>query len=134
MHWLPSYPLKNCRCGVITVNREHYDSCPLLVTVLEDLKGTFGDIPLLRHEQQPLDYILNHLPRSEVGLTFGKWQTVRPALIRVLREIDYLRRLNNDFDTDEPAPEDAVNVFNSPPISNSILSASALATSVFLSF
>ncbi|KAG2223908.1 hypothetical protein INT45_009360 [Circinella minor] len=116
MHWLPSYPLKNCRCGVITANREHYGSCPLLLTLLEALKGAFGDIRSLRHEQQPRDYILNYLPRSEVGLTFGKRQTVWPALIRVLREIDYLSHPNDDYDTDEPAPENVMNVSNPPTI------------------
>ncbi|KAG2226614.1 hypothetical protein INT45_005100 [Circinella minor] len=70
----------------------------------------FGDIPTLPQEQQPLDYILNHLPRSEVGLTLGTWQTVWPALIRVLREIDYLSHPNDDFDMDEPAPEDAIDI------------------------
>ena len=100
---------------MITANREHYGSCPLLLTLLEALnEGAFGDIRSLRHEQQPLDYILNHLPRSEVGLTFDKRQTVWPALIRVLREIDYLSHPNDDYDTDEPAPEDAMNVSNSP--------------------
>ncbi|KAG2223178.1 hypothetical protein INT45_011524 [Circinella minor] len=115
MHWLPSYPLKNCRCGVIAAKREHYDSCPLLFTLLNDLKNAFGDIPTLPQEQQPLDYILNHLPRSEVGLTLGTWQTVWPALIRVIPEIDYLSHPNDDFDMDEPAPEDAMDIPISSP-------------------
>ncbi|KAG2217776.1 hypothetical protein INT45_011833, partial [Circinella minor] len=112
-----SYPLKNCRCGASAAKREHYDFCPLLFTLLNDLKSAFGDIPALPQEQQPLDYILRPLPRSEFGLTVGKWQTVWPALIRVLREIDYLSHPNDDFDMDEPAPEDAMDI----PISSSLL-------------
>ncbi|KAI7859310.1 hypothetical protein BDC45DRAFT_564776 [Circinella umbellata] len=75
----------------------------------------FTITPALPQEQQPLDYILNHLPRSEFGLTVGKWQTVWPALIRVLREIDYLSHPNDDFDMDEPAPEDAMDIPISSP-------------------
>ncbi|KAG2214730.1 hypothetical protein INT45_009416 [Circinella minor] len=116
MHWLLSYPLKNYRRGIIAANREHYGSCPLLLLPhLEDLKGAFGNISSLRHEQQPLDHILHHLPRSEVVLTLDKWQTVWAALIRVLREIDYLSHPNDDFNTDEPAPEDAMDIPNPPP-------------------
>ncbi|KAG2217188.1 hypothetical protein INT45_005397 [Circinella minor] len=111
MHWLPSYPLKNCHCGVIAANLEHYSSCSLLLILLEDLKDT----PSLRHEQQPIDYILHRLPRSEVGLTLGKWQTAWPALIHVLQKIDYLSHLNDDFNTDEPATEDTTDILNPPP-------------------
>ncbi|KAG2215481.1 hypothetical protein INT45_006335 [Circinella minor] len=83
--------------------------------VLDDLKSAFGDIPALPQEQQPLDYILNQLRRSEFGLTVSKWQTVWPALIRVLCEIDYLSHPNEDFDIDEPAPEDAMDIPISSP-------------------
>ncbi|KAG2228353.1 hypothetical protein INT45_011145 [Circinella minor] len=65
-----------------------------------------------------LDHILNLLPKSEVGLIMGKWKTVWPALIRVLREIDFLSHPDDIFDEDEPAPEEALE-FLAPPSSTS---------------
>ncbi|KAG2205201.1 hypothetical protein INT45_007415 [Circinella minor] len=74
MHWLPSYPLKNCRCSFIVANREHYKSCPMLQPLLDDLNNTFGSLPILPPELQPIDFIINHLPHSEIGLSLGKWK------------------------------------------------------------
>ncbi|KAI7856098.1 hypothetical protein BDC45DRAFT_533981 [Circinella umbellata] len=113
MHWLPSYPLKNCRCGLPAAKREHYAICPMLQPLMNELLTVFGTIPSTSTELQPLDFIMNHLPRSEVGLTLGKWPKVWSALIRVLREIDRLSHPDDAFDEAEPDPEDALDI--TPP-------------------
>ena len=51
---------------------------------------------------------MNHLPRFEVGLTWGKWPQVWPDFIQVLREIDRLAHPDDTFDEAEPDPEDAL--------------------------
>ncbi|KAG2219638.1 hypothetical protein INT45_012339 [Circinella minor] len=81
MHWLPSYPLKNCRCGFIAAKREHYKSCPMLQPLLDDLNNTFGSLPILPPELQPIDFIINRLPCSEIGLSFGKWKKKHRQLL-----------------------------------------------------
>ena len=115
MHWLPSYPLKNCRCGFIAANREHYKSCPMLQPLLDDLNNIFGSLPILPPELQPIDFIINRLPCSEIGLSLGKWKKTWPALINVLREIDRLSHPDDDFNEDEPNPEDAIVSSPLPP-------------------
>ncbi|KAG2227209.1 hypothetical protein INT45_008453 [Circinella minor] len=109
MHWLPSYSLQDCRCGATAATREHYTTCSLLQHLLKNLLGAFGPIPNLVSPQQPNDHILNRLPRSEVGLTLGKWRSTWPALLYVLGEID---RLSHPADTynyvEEPALEEAL--------------------------
>ena len=72
MYWLPSYPLKDCRCGHKEAKREHFSSCPLLTTLLLDLTNKYGTIPLLRYPMQPIDFIINNTPRSELGLSSEK--------------------------------------------------------------
>ena len=105
MHWLPSYPLKDCRCGYKEAKWEHYSTCPLLTNLLLDLTNKYGTIPPLTYPMQPLDFIINNTPKSELGLSSEKWKAVWPALIRVLREIDILSHPDEIFDEDEPAPE-----------------------------
>ncbi|KAI9269182.1 hypothetical protein BDA99DRAFT_535256 [Phascolomyces articulosus] len=106
MHWLPSYPIKTCRCGEINATREHYKICPRLQPLLLKLLDHYGTIPDLKHPVQPLDYILNNLPRNEVVLGNKRWIKAWPALIRVLREIDFLSHADADFNLDdEPDPE-----------------------------
>ncbi|KAI8148375.1 hypothetical protein BJV82DRAFT_506341, partial [Fennellomyces sp. T-0311] len=108
MQWLPSYPLKDCECGATAAPREHYAICPLLQPMRHELLEAFGTIPELRKEEQDIDYILNSLPRSNTGLTRGKWKTTWPALLYVLRKIDRLSHPNEDYDDDEPASEEAL--------------------------
>ncbi|KAI9274446.1 hypothetical protein BDA99DRAFT_555875 [Phascolomyces articulosus] len=106
MHWLPSYPIKTCRCGEINATREHYKICPRLQLLLLKLLDYYGTIPDLKYPVQPLDYILNNLPRNEVVLGNKRWIKAWPALIRVLREIDFLSHADADFNLDdEPDPE-----------------------------
>ncbi|KAI9264862.1 hypothetical protein BDA99DRAFT_579407 [Phascolomyces articulosus] len=106
MHWLPSYPIKTCRCGEINATREHYKICPRLQPLLLKLIDHYGTIPDLKLPVQPSDYILNNLPRNEVVLGNKRWIKVWPALIRVLREIDFLSHADADFNLDdEPDPE-----------------------------
>ncbi|KAI9265145.1 hypothetical protein BDA99DRAFT_436903 [Phascolomyces articulosus] len=73
MHWLPSYPIKTCRCGEINATREHYKICPRLQPLLLKLLDHYGTIPDLKHPVQPLDYILNNIPRNEVVLGNKRW-------------------------------------------------------------
>ncbi|KAG2219823.1 hypothetical protein INT45_006266 [Circinella minor] len=116
MHWLPSYPLKNCRCGLPAAKREHYSICPILQPLLNKLLTVFGTIPSTSDELQPLDFIMNHLPRSEVGVTLERWPEVWSALIRVLREIDRLSHPDVAFDEAGPDPEDALDIAPPPHI------------------
>ena len=109
MHWLPSYPLKDCRCGAPAGTRAHYTNCPLLKHHLQKLLDAFGPLPNLVSPLQPIDHILNRLPHSEVGLTLGKWQSTWPALLHVLREINKLHHPADIYNhVEELAPEEAL--------------------------
>ncbi|KAI9489198.1 hypothetical protein BDB00DRAFT_876648 [Zychaea mexicana] len=46
--------------------------------------------PIVLSGMHIIDVILNNLPRTDVGLTNGKWQSIWPAILRILREIDQL--------------------------------------------
>ena len=116
MRWLPPFPSPNCRCGAQEIRREHYNTCYLISFEKEKLIATFGEIPELPLKMHFVDYILNSLPRHEVGLTMGKWKDAWPALIRYLREVDYLCHPDGDFDDIEPAPEEALSI--PPPMAN----------------
>ncbi|KAI7850567.1 hypothetical protein BDC45DRAFT_572804 [Circinella umbellata] len=96
MHWLPLYPLKNCRCGHKEARREHFATCPLLQPLLTDLINKFDTVPELPPNMDQLDHIINLLPKSEAGLI-----------------------LDDIFDEDEPAPEDEAMEFSIPPPSTS---------------
>ncbi|KAI7850380.1 hypothetical protein BDC45DRAFT_429197, partial [Circinella umbellata] len=88
MHWLLSYPLKNCRCGTIAANREHYKKY---------LNRAFGNLPTLSTKLQPLDFINNRLPRFEIGFSLGRWKKTWSSLNNALREIDRLNHPDDDF-------------------------------------
>ncbi|KAG2223660.1 hypothetical protein INT45_007238 [Circinella minor] len=109
MQWLPLYPLQDYHYGAPAATREHYTICSLLQQHLQKLLDAFGSLPNIVSPQQPIDHIQNRLPRSEVGLTLGKWESTSPALLHVLREID---RLSHTADTyiyvEQPAPEKAL--------------------------
>ena len=85
----------------------------MLQPLINELLAVFGIIPSTSTELQPLDFIMNYLPRSEVGLTLGKWPKVWSALIRVVREIDRMSHPDDAFDEAEPDPEDALDI--TPP-------------------
>ncbi|KAG2207617.1 hypothetical protein INT45_009763, partial [Circinella minor] len=89
-------------------HRTHFTHCLLLEPLMQDLLDKFGTVPLLPHNIQPLDHILNCLPRSEVGLATSNWSKIWPALIQVLWKIDFLSHPDDIFDDDEPAPEEAI--------------------------
>ncbi|KAI7847148.1 hypothetical protein BDC45DRAFT_418459, partial [Circinella umbellata] len=89
-HWLPFFPLKDSRCGHQAAHRTHFTHCLLLEPFMQDLLDKFGTVPLLPHNIQPLDHILNSLPRSEVGLATDNWSKTWLALIQVLWKIDFL--------------------------------------------
>lgn len=43
-HWLPSYPLGKCRCGLQTAHRDHYDigGCTRIEPMVQQLHGCLG--------------------------------------------------------------------------------------------
>lgn len=97
MYWLPSYPLKPCRCRTITeATRKHYLDCPLIQVELQTLSQAFnkdtGDDHLV-------DAVLNHLPRNLYRLNQPYWRTLWIALIKYLRQVDFLSHPDaDDFD------------------------------------
>ena len=52
---------------------------------------------------------MNRLPCSELGLPLDKWKQTWPTLLHVLHKIDCLSHPDEQFDEDEPNPEDALN-------------------------
>ena len=116
MHWLPSYPLKDCRCGHKAAHRTRFSTCLLLEPLMQELLDEFDTIPLLPYNIQPLDHILNSLPRSEVGVAIGNWPKIWPALIQVFRKIDFLSHTDDLFDDDGPAPEEAMDIISTTAI------------------
>ncbi|KAI9246874.1 hypothetical protein BDA99DRAFT_565296 [Phascolomyces articulosus] len=90
---------------------------PRLRFINDEHSTTFGTIPQLQQEIQPLDYIITHLPCSEVGLSLGKWLNCWFVLIRALREIDRLSHSEDDYEEDEPEPEE-------PPLPSQLTSSS----------
>ena len=45
MHWLPSYPLKDCECGTVSASREHYATCHSLRPWYQALLAAFWPHP-----------------------------------------------------------------------------------------
>ena len=90
MHWLPSYPLKDCRCGYKEAKREHFSSCPLLTTLLLDPINKYGTIPPLTYPMQPIDFIINNTPRSELGLSSEKWKLSGLHLLESYEKLIFL--------------------------------------------
>ena len=45
---------------------------------------------------------MNRQPRSEFGLSLGKWKQTWPTLIHVLSKIDCLSHPDEQFDENEP--------------------------------
>ena len=76
MHWLPSYPLKDCRCGYKEARRKYFANCSLLQPLLQYLLNKFVIIPELPFNMRQIDHVLNSLSKSEVGIVLGKWKTV----------------------------------------------------------
>ncbi|KAI9245520.1 hypothetical protein BDA99DRAFT_286371 [Phascolomyces articulosus] len=68
----PVLSVGRCRCGHPAAYREPFATCPLMEEILEELSFTFGTIPEFKQDMHPLDYVINHLPRSEIGLSRGK--------------------------------------------------------------
>ena len=119
MHWLPSYPLQDCRCGASEATRAHYTNCPLLQHHLQKLFDAFGPLPNLVPPLKPIDHVLKRLPHSEVGLTLGKWESTWPALLHVLQEIDKLSHSADTYNHIEESPSEEalqeITTFVSPP-------------------
>ncbi|KAG2224422.1 hypothetical protein INT45_002961 [Circinella minor] len=82
--------------------------------LLNELLTVFGTIPSTPDELQSLDFIMNYLRRSELGLTLGKWSKSWNAFIRVLREIDRLSHPDEALNEAEPDLEDTLNII--PPL------------------
>ncbi|CDH60653.1 hypothetical protein RO3G_13746 [Lichtheimia corymbifera JMRC:FSU:9682] len=103
MHYLPSYPLKDCACGHRNAYRDHfYKDCPLLESSMRTLTDSCQfTIPENTH---PIDFILNQLPRRARALKKNHWHTTWPALLFVLREIDAATHPDDNSQDREPEP------------------------------
>lgn len=99
-HWLPSYPLGNCRCGHQAAHRDHYDldGCPRIEPMIQYLHESLGQQLLATKPDDThlLDFIMNVLPRSTGDLK-GHWRRTWPALLNTLRNIDVLTHPEEDF-------------------------------------
>ncbi|KAI9466508.1 hypothetical protein BDB00DRAFT_777773 [Zychaea mexicana] len=113
MHWLPSYPLKDCRCGKVGANRRHYtNDCPLLAPMVEQLRNSFpGPV---QDDQHLLDAVFNSLPNKATALKNGHWRSTWPVLLLTLRDIDICSHPDATFDP-EPHPRQVLDGFFSPP-------------------
>lgn len=105
-HWLPSYPLGKCRCGVEAAHRDHYDidGCPRIEPMIQYLHESLGPQLLATKPEDThlLDFIMNMLPRSTGGLK-GHWRRTWPALLNTLRDIDVLTHPEEDFEFETAA-------------------------------
>ncbi|KAI7847012.1 hypothetical protein BDC45DRAFT_452526 [Circinella umbellata] len=104
-HWLPSFPPKDCRCGFKKAKRDHYEFCPILAIMIQQLEQSIGTSKLSTKapDQDILDFIINMLPTSEIGLTRGHWRTTWPTLLNTLRDIDILTHSEEEFEPERPA-------------------------------
>lgn len=102
MHWLPSFPLKDCRCGSRAANRDHFLTCSLIQEYVSDLETAFGIQST--EDTHIVDTILNALPRRYQALTQGRWRATWLALLKYLRRVDYLSHPNSDEYGDEEHP------------------------------
>ena len=85
----------------------------LLNPLLDELHSEFGNISQLPNEMQPIYFIMNCLPRSEVGLSLNKWRKTWSMIVRVLHEIDRLSHPDEELGENEPDPEDALDFISS---------------------
>ncbi|KAJ8651363.1 hypothetical protein O0I10_001955 [Lichtheimia ornata] len=101
MYWLPSYPLKPCRCNTTTeAGRKHFITCTRIQEEYQALRQAFakdnGDLHLV-------DAVMNSLPRTADTLQQPHWRTIWLALIKYLRQVDFLTHPDAaDFDEEEP--------------------------------
>lgn len=108
MHWLPSFPPKDCRCGSPAAKRSHYLTCTLIQDELHTINMAFSNssqAPSPSSDTHIIDTILNSLPKHHSSLKSGKWSLTWPALIKYLRKVDYLSHPDSDDYGDEDAPE-----------------------------
>ena len=77
----------------------------LLHPLLEEFQNELANIPQLSFEMQSIYFIMNRLPRSQVGLSFNTWRKDWSVLISVLHEIGRLSHPDEEFDDNEPDPE-----------------------------
>lgn len=107
-HWLLSYPLGKCQCGLQIAHRDHYDidGCTRIEPMIQHLHECLGQSLIANKptETHLLDYILNLLPKTSGALKQGHWRHTWPALLDTLRDIDVLTHPEEDFDP-EPAAQ-----------------------------
>ena len=77
----------------------------LLHPLLGEFQNELANIPQLSFEMQSIYFIMNRLPRSQVGLSFNTWRKDWSVLISVLHEIGRLSHPDEEFDDNEPDPE-----------------------------
>lgn len=100
MFWLPSYPLKSCRCNTMNkADRKHFLPCPMIQAEIQTLRLAFardpGDLHLV-------DAVMNSLPRKATTLQRPYWRTLWMALLKYLRKVDFLSHPGSaDFDEED---------------------------------
>ncbi|CDS14377.1 hypothetical protein LRAMOSA06546 [Lichtheimia ramosa] len=110
MHWLPSFPPKDCRCGSPAAKRKHYLTCPLVTEYLQDLTLAFANTQQVSSSSDThiVDTVLNALPRHYKALKRSKWLLTWPALLKYLRRVDYLSHPDSDDYGAEDPPDMAL--------------------------
>ncbi|CDH61106.1 hypothetical protein RO3G_05925 [Lichtheimia corymbifera JMRC:FSU:9682] len=99
LHYLPSFPLSDCRCGHKEAHRDHFMSCDITGPLISQrLKAAYGKpIP---DDIHILDFIMNDLPLRARALKRGHWRETWPLLLYALRDIDVA---SHPDDTTAPA-------------------------------
>ncbi|ORY89198.1 hypothetical protein BCR43DRAFT_539616 [Syncephalastrum racemosum] len=100
--WLPPKPYMACACGAPEANRNHlFSACPLILPEVHNFTALLDPPPPA--SVNPLDFTLNQLPKT-IPLSLGRWQTLWPALLSLLRRIDQVTS-DGDFESEPPAGE-----------------------------
>ncbi|ORY94264.1 hypothetical protein BCR43DRAFT_552204 [Syncephalastrum racemosum] len=100
--WLPPKPYVACACGAPEANRNHlFSACPLILPEVHNFTALLDPPPPA--SVNPLDFTLNQLPKT-IPLSLGRWQTLWPALLSLLRRIDQVTS-DGDFESEPPAGE-----------------------------
>ena len=115
--WLPPTPSILCQCALASANRDHLSSCTLISADLRSFRWSLSALtPDPPTGCDAIDIALNLLPRK-VPRRLGKWRTLWPALLSLLRRIDEITS-DSPFD-DEPPPGsmllEASNSLSPPP-------------------
>jgi hypothetical protein len=110
LHWLPSFPAHNCRCGAPTVKRDHYVTCPIVKDTVVSLSINLPDSLILVEEQDLatpsihlLDRLLNALSSSPSMVLETHWELTWPLILKWISLIDYANHPAGTFDLEPTA-------------------------------